>query len=161
MPLLDSASPTSSETSRHPRPWPRPRPALSLRRAAARGVTLIEIMIVIVIMGLLSGAVAAAVIPQMQQAKISTTAQNARALRQQAENWRATHDGDECPTFDRLKADGVVDRGNSGTDSWSNAFRFSCDELGVTVRSFGPDGKENTSDDIVDPKASKPTQSPS
>jgi general secretion pathway protein G len=127
------------------------------RRAAQRGVTLIEIMIVIVIMGLISGAVAAAVIPQVTEGKKKTTAQNAKALRLSAESWRATHDADQCPTIDRLKADGMIDRGNTGTDAWSKPFRFTCDENGVTVRSFGPDGQESTPDDIIDPiDTSKP-----
>jgi len=41
------------------------------RRAAARGMTLIEIMVVITIIGLIAAAVTVAVVPRLQEAQVS------------------------------------------------------------------------------------------
>lgn len=46
------------------------RPALTRRRRAPRGMTLIEIIVVITILSLLMAAVGVAVIPQLEQAKV-------------------------------------------------------------------------------------------
>ena len=120
----------------------------------SRGVTLIEVMIVVLILGLIAGAVALAVIPQGMKAKITMTAVNANNIRHAAETWRFQHGGDTCPTVARLKEDKLLDRAKS-LDAWNAPFKIVCEAEDLYVRSNGPDGKEGSEDDIVGPEKEK------
>jgi general secretion pathway protein G len=125
-------------------------------RAWSRGVTLIEVMIVVVIIGLISGGVAVAVLPKLRQAQIDTTRVNARELRRAAEQWRGLHGDGQCPTAQVLRADKAIDTGSKLTDAWDNPYRIVCDDDETTVISDGPDKKPGTQDDIRVPEAPQP-----
>lgn len=56
--------------------------ARSTSRAARRGMTLIEIMVVITILGLIAAAVGVAVVPQLNKAKVDTTKNTIRSIDQ-------------------------------------------------------------------------------
>ncbi len=127
------------------------------RQHLARGVTLIEVMIVVVILGLIAGGVAVAVLPKLKEAQIKTTRTSALELRRAAETWRSMH-GDDCPTPDILKSDRAVDAASKLTDAWDNPFKIVCDGDETVVSSFGPDKKEGTTDDIRVPEAEQPKQ---
>jgi general secretion pathway protein G len=118
----------------------------------SRGVTLIEVMIVVVILGLIAAAVAVAVFPQDLKAEITMTHTNARTIRNQADAWRTEHGAEACPTPDRLVADKLLDRGSKTVDPWGTPFRILCHDDETTVVSLGPDRKESE-DDIVEPEA--------
>lgn len=117
------------------------------RRALARGVTLIEVMIVVVILGLIAGGVAVAVLPKLKEAQIKTTRTSALELRRAAETWRSMH-GDDCPTPEILRTDKAIDTASKLTDAWDDPFKITCDADETTVSSYGPDKKEGTADDI-------------
>ena len=131
-------------------------PVRSLRNAAKRGVTLIEILIVLAIVGLIAGSVAVFAIPKFQQAQKDTTKNSAIALNQAAELWRTSH-GTECPTAERLKAEKEIASTAKITDAWEMPYKIICDDDSLTVISFGPDKKEGTADDIRVPEA-QPTK---
>jgi general secretion pathway protein G len=116
-----------------------------------RGVTLIEIMIVITIMGFIAGAVAVSVVYQMNKAKNEMTHVNAKSIQKIAENWRLDHATDECPTLESLRKDRLVDRGTKLDDAWNTAFIIECDGEDTNVISMGPDRKLHTEDDILEP----------
>lgn len=125
-------------------------------RALSRGVTLIEILIVLAIVGLIAGGIAVYAIPKFQQAQKDSTRTSAMSLHQVAESWRLMHTS-ECPTADRLKAEKELSAASKVTDAWDGPFKIDCTEDGeVTVTSYGPDKKENTIDDIRVPEAAKP-----
>lgn len=124
------------------------------RRARARGVTLIEILIVLAIVGLIAGGIAVAVIPKFAQAQKETTRNSAKALQQVADLWRTTHPG-ECPTAQRLKSEKEIGSSSKVTDAWDTPFKIVCDDDTTVVVSFGPDKKEGTADDIREPEAEK------
>jgi general secretion pathway protein G len=126
------------------------------RRSWSRGVTLIEVMIVVVIIGLISGGVAVAVLPRLKEASIKTTVVSARELRRAAEQWRGMHASDQCPTTQILRADKAIDTASKLTDAWDDPFRIICDDDETTVISDGPDKKPGTADDIRVPEAIKP-----
>jgi general secretion pathway protein G len=124
----------------------------AVKRAAARGVTLIEILIVLAIVGLIAGGIAVFAIPKFAQAQKDTTANSAKALYQIAELWRSTHGG-ECPTVERLRADKEISATSKTTDAWDLPFKIECpDETTTSVLSAGPDKKEGTADDIRIPE---------
>ena len=123
-----------------------------MRRALSRGVTLIEVMIVVVILGLIAGGVAVAVFPKLKEAQVKTTRTSAMELRRAAETWRGAHASDECPTADGLKAEKAIDSASKITDAWDDPFKIVCDGDETIVNSMGPDKKENTADDIRVPE---------
>jgi general secretion pathway protein G len=113
-----------------------------------RGVTLIEVMIVVVILGLIAGGVAVAVFPKLKKAQLDTTTMSAKALRSVAETWRSEHASDQCPTPQVLLNDKAIDTASKITDAWDNPFTITCQEDETVVTSPGPDKKEGTADDI-------------
>ena len=119
----------------------------SLRRAVSRGVTLIEILIVLAIVGLIAGGVAIVAIPKFQQAQLDTAKNNAIEIHRIAEAWRAMN-STECPTVERLRAEKEIAATAKITDPWDNPYKILCEEDELQVVSFGPDKKENTKDDI-------------
>ena len=123
------------------------------RRRYQRGVTLIEVMIVVVILGMIAGGVAVAVFPKLKKAQIDTTTTSARALRSVAETWRSEHASDQCPTPQVLLNDHAIDSASKITDAWDDPFTITCQEDETIVSSAGPDKKENTQDDIRVPAA--------
>ena len=125
-----------------------------LRRLASRGVTLIEILIVLAIVGLIAGGVAVAVFPKFTEAQIKTTKTSAMELRRATETWRATHASDQCPTLEDLRKDKAVDSASKLSDAWDDPFKIVCEEDETVVTSFGHDKKEGTADDIHVPELS-------
>jgi general secretion pathway protein G len=120
-----------------------------------RGVTLIEVLIVIAIMSMLASAVAVAVLGIHRDAQRDAAAIDAASLRTLASAWRSRHPNDECPTTARLVADRMLDRGSKAHDPWGTPYVISCSEDEVTVLSAGPDRRQGTADDIVAPPDSR------
>jgi prepilin-type N-terminal cleavage/methylation domain-containing protein len=117
------------------------------RRAAMQGMTLIEIMIVVVIMAMIAAGVGFAVLPQLERAKKQDTEAAVETVRAAVQLYIATNNA-ECATIDQLIEDKVLDRSKSTTDSWDRAFRIECDGTEISVTSAGPDGEFDTEDDI-------------
>lgn len=116
-------------------------------RLAKQGMTLIEIMIVVVIMALVATGVGIAVIPQLQKAKVQQTKGAVQTVRSAVALYRATNNAD-CATMDQLISDKAIDKSTSTKDSWDNDFRIECDGTDITVISAGPDKEFDTADDI-------------
>jgi general secretion pathway protein G len=131
----------------------RARRGRSRRSAWSRGVTLIEVMIVVVIIGLISGGVAVAVLPKLKEAGIKTSQTSARELRNAAEQWRGMHASDLCPTTQILLTEKAINTASKVTDAWDNPYKIICEDDETVVMSAGPDKKENTTDDIRIPEA--------
>ncbi len=125
-------------------------------RAAARGVTLIEILIVLAIIGLIAGGVAVVAIPKFQQARIDQAKIDLRTIHPVAEKWRIDHVGEECPTVERLRAERELSTAAKLSDPWDSPYKIFCGDDEVIVSSFGPDRKEGTQDDIRIPEAIAP-----
>ena len=121
-------------------------------RAVARGVTLIEVLIVVAILSMISAGVVVAVLPKMKEASIKTTENNAREIRSAVQRWRGLRGGTDCPTISQLVQDKEIDSASKTEDAWNNPFKISCSEDDVLVTSPGPDKKDNTTDDIMVPK---------
>lgn len=119
-------------------------------RAAARGVTLIEVLIVVAILSLIAAGVSVAVIPKFNQARVDTAKTNAREIRMAVNRWKARNN-DGCPTISQLVQDKEIDSASKTDDPWGSAYRITCGDDEVTVVSPGPDKKEGSADDIKVP----------
>lgn len=118
-----------------------------VRRTASRGVTLVEVLIVVAIMALIAGGVSFGVLPRYREAQVKTAKTNARNIRNVATNHLALK-GD-CPSMASMTADKELDSGGDTKDPWGGEFAVSCEGDDITVRSPGPDKKTSTEDDIL------------
>lgn len=125
------------------------------KRTAARGVTLIEVLIVVAILSLIAGGVAVTALPKFRQAQVDTANTSAREIRNAANRWRALKGGDDCPTVSQLVQDKEIDTASKVTDPWDQPFAIRCEGDETIVSSPGPDKKEGTKDDIRIPESSK------
>jgi general secretion pathway protein G len=132
----------------------------AFKRAAARGMTLIEIMIVVAIIAMVAGGVAVVAIPKMKEAQITQAATGARVIRSAVSQWQlAENEYSVCPTVSQLMDDKQLDSGQNSQDPWGQDFQIACVDDEVVVTSFGPDKKLGSSDDITIPKgASAPEE---
>jgi general secretion pathway protein G len=120
-------------------------------RALARGVTLVEVLIVVAIMSLIATTVVVAVIPKFKDAQIQTASNSAREIRNAVIRYRA-RGGDSCPTIAQLVSEKEIDTASKLDDPWSSPFKIECADDEVYVSSLGADKKEGSADDIVVPK---------
>ena len=123
------------------------RPLSRLHRARQQGMTLVEIMIVVIIMALIATAVGVAVIPRLNKARETQTKTDAQSVRSAVEQYLMENPGEGCPSMESLLGD-YLNRSARSKDAWDNDFEIRCDGSEVTVRSAGPDGSMGTEDDI-------------
>lgn len=124
-------------------------------RAASRGVTLFEVLIVVAILAMVAGGVAMFALPQFKKASITQAESGCRVIRQAVQTYLTTGNGsNNCPTVSQLVEEKLLDRGTNTNDPWNQPFTISCADDEVYVTSSGPDKRKGTKDDIsVPPKA--------
>ena len=125
----------------------------ALRRAAASGLTLVELIIVITIIGSLMGIIAFAIFQRKKTADIETARLACTQFRQTVLTYKQTHTDADCVTPDQLKADKAIDSTTNTKDPWGSVYVISCDGDEITVCSNGPN-KTDPSDDICVPPKS-------
>jgi general secretion pathway protein G len=118
------------------------------RHPQQRGVTLVEVLIVVAIMALVASGVGVAVIARWNESQNKTTATNARAIRGAVKTWWLDHDAGGCPSVDELVLAGTLDRDSPRVDAWGESWRVECAEGEVSVLSPGRDRQIGTADDI-------------
>jgi general secretion pathway protein G len=131
----------------------RPETIRAIRRAASRGLTLVELVIVITIIGVLTAAISIGVMAAKKKADVGTTNTACNSVRSATILWKNSHPGEDCPTVDQLKSEGLLEKSFSSKDPWGNAFKLACDVDEITCSTAGPDRKEGTDDDIRVPPA--------
>lgn len=117
------------------------------RRRRREGFTLIEIMIVITIFAMMAGGVAVALLPQLEKARVKTTATDAQGLRSAVMLYVADNPRG-CPTVEDLVTERYLDGTRRTADAWDTPFQISCEDGDIAVVSAGPDLQFNTEDDI-------------
>jgi prepilin-type N-terminal cleavage/methylation domain-containing protein len=123
------------------------------RPRRSRGVTLIEVLIVIAILAMVSAGVAIKAYAYHVEAQKRMAETNARELRQTVKAWWLSHDGAGCPTVAELVKDGALDKDAPPKDPWGGAWGIECAEDDVTITSKGRDQLAGTADDIRIPRA--------
>jgi len=118
-------------------------------KALARGVTLIEVLIVVAIMAMLSAGVAFGVMPRYKEARIKSAITGAQTIRKAAELHQSTSDSDKCPTVQDLVSSKHID-GAHTEDPWGKPFKIVCEENDIRVLSAGNDKREGSQDDVRD-----------
>jgi general secretion pathway protein G len=119
-----------------------------------QGFTLIEVMLVVVIIGILAGAVAVAVRGRTEQAAINTTRITIKSVGQGV-NMFEVDNGVYPNSLSELVNDTghptwrgpYVDGGLS--DSWGNELQYTKGDRGIKLVSAGPDKAFGTDDDIT------------
>jgi len=135
--------------------------ARAIARARRGGYSLVEILVVLAIIGLLTGAIGFALFQHFTRARIETSRQNAVRIRTAVQMYRMSHTGDSCPTVGGLVAEQILDSGTKQTDAWDHPFAIQCSDEGeIRVVSPGPDGRLDTPDDIVVPVPAAPSPLP-
>jgi general secretion pathway protein G len=121
-----------------------------LQRAASRGVTLVEVLIVLAIMALIAGSATLLVFPQLAKARVRTAKMDGQTIRKAAELHRNL-DGsaDACPSVQDLVSGKKLEAGKT-TDPWGKPYKVVCGDDDIRVLSSGKDGKEGTPDDVAD-----------
>ena len=100
----------SSKTSaqRRPEAW-RSTLGRLRRQAAGRGVTLVEVLIVVAIIAMVAGGVAVFALPKYKEAQIKNAETGARIVRTAVQQWQAANNETTCPTISQLVQEKQLD----------------------------------------------------
>ncbi len=117
-------------------------------KASSRGMTLIEILVVLAIIGLIMGGVAVVAGNAFKDASKDATKNDVLKMVGMIEMYQVQKKG-KCPKSpDDLKKSGILTRVKK--DPWGNAFKIGCpgEHDNIDVSSAGPDGEFGNDDDI-------------
>jgi general secretion pathway protein G len=125
-------------------------------RAASRGLTLVELVIVITLIGLLTAAIAVGVMKIRADGMVGAAKTACGTLRQATLAYLNKNTGADCPSPEQLKKERQVDETFDIKDPWGQPYKIACEsDESIRVSSSGPDKKENTEDDIRVPDPGK------
>ena len=115
------------------------------RRAAARGMTLIEIMVVLVILGLIAGAIGFNVFQSLKDAQVKTATLDLKALSNSVDLYHV--DTGQWPdSLQQLYPKYVKE---IRKDPWGKDYAYVRSGDGYDVYSYGPDKTQGGGDDIT------------
>lgn len=118
---------------------------------AQLGMTLIEIMVVVAIIGLMMGTVGVVAYRRYQKAKLTNAKQIIANVQQALGHYRLESNEDCPPDLEELHSKKYLTK--SPRDPWGEDLVFKCpgehDTEGSDIFSKGPDKQEGTEDDIT------------
>jgi general secretion pathway protein G len=122
----------------------------SLRsRRALRGLTLVELIVVIALIGLLAAAIAVGVMKTFNDTRIKTATIACNTLRTAAQaHFVNSPEDSECPTPAKMQQARELDAAMSLRDPWGTPYSLACQSDEVVAISAGPDRAFGTEDDI-------------
>jgi general secretion pathway protein G len=120
-----------------------------------KGFSLLELMIALAIIGILATALAPSLFKYIRTAKIRTTQQELRVIKDNLILYYNEHNMRFPKSLEQLVKEGYFSNSNKLVDKWGRPYwyRAYSSEGGVAgqyfeVGSVGPDGKKGTGDDI-------------
>lgn len=119
-----------------------------LAKKAARGVTLVEVLIVVAIMAVISGGVTIVAFPLYKESRIKAAVVGAGQVKTAAELEKNMGDAD-CPSIQDLVKSKKLDA-KRVDDPWGTTYKVDCGDGEIHVTSAGNDKKFGTPDDIRD-----------
>lgn len=114
-------------------------------KAAARGMTLIEIMVVLVILGLIAGAIGYNVFGQLKEAQIRTAKLDLKAISNGVDLYHV-ETGQWPDSLAQLVPKYIKD---VHKDPWGSDYSYVRSGEGYDVYSYGPDKAQGGGDDIT------------
>jgi general secretion pathway protein G len=120
---------------------------MARRRRRQAGMTLMEIMIVLVIVGMLATGIGVAVMPMLERAQVRDTAKSVQVVKSAVNMYRLDNPR-ACPDVNELVRAKYLDGSKSSADAWGNDFVIQCERGEIIVVSPGPDGQLGSEDDI-------------
>jgi general secretion pathway protein G len=117
-----------------------------------RGVTLVEVLIVVAIIAMVAGGVTVYALPRYKEAQITSAETGARTIRTAIQSWQASNNEVSCPTVSQLVQEKFLDPGANTNDPWGQSYAMNCTDDEVIVISSGPDKKKGSKDDVMVPK---------
>lgn len=124
------------------------------RRRRTAGLTLVELIIVITIIGSLMGVIAFAIFQRKAAADKETAKLACTQFRQSVLTYKQTHPDKDCVSPADLKAEKEIDSTTNIKDPWGSVYLIKCEGDEISVCSWGPDKKEGN-DDICVPAPEK------
>ena len=125
----------------------------TLRRTTRqRGVSLVEVLIVVAIMAMIAGAVTLVAIPEYNKAKIRMAMIGASNIKEAVDVWREVDlvaETSACPSVQDLVDARKVDARKTD-DPWGSSYTILCEEEALHVASPGHDRRLHTPDDVRD-----------
>jgi general secretion pathway protein G len=115
------------------------------KKSKARGMTLIEIMVVLVILGLIAGAIGINVFNSLKDAQIRTAGLDLKSLSNSVDLYHV-ETGQWPDSLQQLVPKYLKELHK---DPWGSEYSYVRNGDGFTVYSFGPDKQQGGSDDIA------------
>jgi general secretion pathway protein G len=150
-----ATSDTVSDPGKEPTDLPGSRREVDLARAAckkgSRGMSLIEIMVVLAIISMILGGIGVMAFNRFKDAQLEQAKNQTVQIQQAVEQYMMQKRG-KCPkSLQDVKAAGFINKVSK--DPWGNDYELKCpgEQLtnSVDVVSAGPDGEFGTPDDIA------------
>ena len=120
------------------------------RNRFQRGVTLVEVLIVVTIIAVISGGAALLAFPMLQESRVKSAVVGAGEVRSAAEIHIELDGSEGCPSVVELVSAKKLKAGKTD-DPWGTPYRVDCSgEDGLHVYSNGRDKQPGTPDDVRD-----------
>src|ERR1044071_9824050 len=97
-------------------------------RALERGVTLVEVLIVVAIIAMVASGVAVFALPRYKEAQIKSAETGARVIRGAIQNWQRVNNESTCPTISQLVQEKHIDSAANTDDPWNQPYILQCTE---------------------------------
>jgi general secretion pathway protein G len=121
-------------------------------RAIERGVTLVEVLIVVAIIAMVAGGVTVFALPKFREAQEKSAETGARVIRSAIQDWQRVNNEYSCPSMSQLVQERHIDSAANVEDPWGEPYILTCTEDDIIVMSKGPDKKRGSNDDITVPR---------
>jgi general secretion pathway protein G len=121
------------------------------KKRGLRGVTLVEVLIVVAIMSVISGMAVFVAWPELKKARVRAAKMGALAVAEAAQSYRVIDHADDpvCPSLQELIEARKLDA-RRVKDPWGSRYAVGCEDEETHGISLGRDKRLGTPDDVRD-----------